>query len=120
MMGVSLGNEMKNMNGITQTGNTGLNTGNCLVGNGVANSSGLNGASYSNNLNGIGPPATASGIRTVMAHNSVALNGRVSMPSMTQDPSMNHQQQDLGNPLLSGLGAVNGFSNLQFDWKSSP
>lgn len=109
----SLANDMKNINGITQTGNAVLNGGNCLIGNGVANSSGINGVGYGN-MGGLGPLATASGIRTV------TLNGRVGMPSMTQDPTMNHQQQDLGSRLLNGLGAANSFNALQYDWKSSP
>ncbi|XP_058089755.1 transcriptional corepressor SEUSS-like isoform X2 [Magnolia sinica] len=116
----SLGNEMKNINGLTQTGNTALNGGGaCLVGNGMASSSGISGVGFGN-MGGMGPSSTASGIRGVMANNSVTLNGRVSMPSIAQDTNMNPQQQDLGNRLLSGLGTVNSFNNLQFDWKSSP
>ena len=116
----SLGNDMKNINGITQAGNAVLNGGNCLIGNGIANSSGINGVGYGN-MSGLGPSATASGMRTVIANNSMTLNGRVSsMPSMTQDSTMNHQQQDLGSRLFSGHGAVNSFNNLQFEWKSSP
>lgn len=36
------------------------------------------------------------------------MNGRVGM-------TMGQQQQDLGNQLLSGLGAINGYNDLQFD-----
>ncbi|XP_042520287.1 transcriptional corepressor SEUSS-like [Macadamia integrifolia] len=121
MVGVgSLGNDIKSINGITQIGsNTVLNGGNCLVGNGIANSAGLGSVGYGNMGVGIGPSATASGMRVAMGNNSMTLNGRVGMPSMPQDPGMNHHQ-NLGNRLLSGLGAVNSFNNLQFDWKSSP
>nr|KJB80601.1 hypothetical protein B456_013G106300 [Gossypium raimondii] len=62
------------------------------------------------------------GIRAAMGNNSM-MNGRVGngMASMARDQGMNHQQQqDLGNQLLSGLGAVNGFNSLQYDWKTSP
>ncbi|XP_043688710.1 transcriptional corepressor SEUSS-like isoform X2 [Telopea speciosissima] len=118
----SLGNDMKNINGITQTGNnTAFNGGNCLVGNGITNSSGIGSVGFGNMGVGISTPAAASGIRAAMgSNNSMTLNGRVGMPSMSQDPGMNYQQQDLGNRLLSGLGAVNSFNNLQFSWKSSP
>ncbi|CAN1268409.1 Transcriptional corepressor SEUSS [Linum perenne] len=56
---------------------------------------------------------------SVMGSNSL-MNGRMAMASMVREQAMNNQQQDLGNQLLSGLGAVNGFNNLQFDWKPSP
>eukprot|EP00262_Sarcandra_glabra_P009356 TRINITY_DN235_c0_g2_i1.p1 TRINITY_DN235_c0_g2~~TRINITY_DN235_c0_g2_i1.p1 ORF type:complete len:892 (+),score=172.87 TRINITY_DN235_c0_g2_i1:310-2985(+) len=114
MVGVgSLGNEMKSINGITQTGNAALNGGNCLVGNGIANGVGFG------NMGGIGPSAAASGLRAAMVNNA-ALNGRVGMNSIGQDPNMNHQSHDLGSRMLSGLGSVNSFNNLQFDWKPSP
>uniref|UniRef100_A0A5B7B176 Putative SEUSS transcriptional co-regulator isoform 1 n=1 Tax=Davidia involucrata TaxID=16924 RepID=A0A5B7B176_DAVIN len=122
MVGVgSLGNDVKNVNGILPTNNsTGLG-GNCLVGNGTANSnSGIGGAGFGSMGNGLGQSAMINGIRAAMGNNSMSMNGRVGMTSMARDQSLNHQQQDLGNHLLSGLGAVNGFNNLQFDWKSSP
>ncbi|KAK7845679.1 transcriptional corepressor seuss [Quercus suber] len=121
MVGVgSLGNEVKNVNGILPTSNnTGLNGGNCFVGNGTVNSnSGMGGGGFGS-MGGLGQSAMVNGIRAAMGNNSI-MNGRVGMTSMAQDRSMNHQQQDLGNQLLSGLGAVNGFNNLQFDWKPSP
>ncbi|CAK7346852.1 unnamed protein product [Dovyalis caffra] len=119
MVGVgSLGNDVKNVNGILPTGNnTILNGGNGLVGNGTVNSSGIGGAGYGT-MGGLAQSAMVNGIRAAMGNNSM-MNGRMGMPSMVRDQSMNHQQ-DLGNQLLSGLGAVNGFSNLQFDWKPSP
>lgn len=121
MVGVgSLGNDVKNVNGILPTSNnTGLNGGNCFVGNGTVNSnSGMGGGGFGS-MGGLGQSAMVNGIRAAMGNNSI-MNGRVGMTSMAQDRSMNHQQQDLGNQLLSGLGAVNGFNNLQFDWKPSP
>ncbi|KAJ4966283.1 hypothetical protein NE237_018132 [Protea cynaroides] len=122
MVGVgSLGNDMKHINGITQAGNnTALNGGNCLLANGIANSSCIGSVGFGNMGVGINPPATASGIRATMGNNSMTLNGRVGMPSMPPDPGMNYQQEDMGNRLLSGLGRVNSFNNLQFGWKSSP
>lgn len=119
IVGVSSGNEVKNINAIMQTGNATANDRSCLIGKGVANSSGINGAGYGN-MNGTGALVTASGIRAAMANNSASFNRSVGIPLMTQDPTMNQQQQDLRNRLLSGLGAVNGLSNHQFDWKSSP
>lgn len=116
----SMGNDVKNVNGMLPTSNnTGLNSGNCLVGNGTVNSnSGMGGAGYAT-MGGLGQSAMVNGMRAAMGNNSM-MNGRVGMASMARDQSMNHQQQDLGNQLLSGLGAVNGFNNLQFDWKPSP
>ncbi|CAN1181346.1 hypothetical protein LINPERPRIM_LOCUS6197 [Linum perenne] len=58
-------------------------------------------------------------MRAAVGSNSL-MNGRMAMASMVREQAMNNQQQDLGNQLLSGLGAVNGFNNLQFDWKPSP
>lgn len=122
MVGVgSLGNDVKNVNGILSTSNnTGMNGGNCLSGNGMTNSSnsGIGGAGFGS-MGGLGQPSMVNGIRSAMGNNSV-MNGRVGMASMAREQSMHHQQQDLGNQLLSGLGAVNGFNNLQFDWKHSP
>lgn len=61
------------------------------------------------------------GMRGTMANNnSMGMNGRVGIPSMVREQSMSHQQQDLGNQMLNGLGGINGFHNLQFDWKPSP
>uniref|UniRef100_A0A6N2MJ56 Transcriptional corepressor SEUSS n=1 Tax=Salix viminalis TaxID=40686 RepID=A0A6N2MJ56_SALVM len=119
MVGVgSLGNDVKNVNGILPTGNNMvLNGGNGLVGNGAVNSSGIGGAGYGT-MGGLAQSAMVNGIRAAMGNNSM-MNGRMGMPSMVRDQGMNHQQ-DLGNQLLSGLGVVNGFSNLQFDWKPSP
>ncbi|CAK9145721.1 unnamed protein product [Ilex paraguariensis] len=122
MVGVgSMGNSMKNANGSLPTGNSaGLNGGNNAVGNGIANgNSGIGVAGFGNMGNGLGQSAMANGFRAAMGNSPVTMNGRVSM-AMARDQNMNHQQPDLGNQLLNGFGAVNGFSNLQFDWKPSP
>ncbi|CAL5386586.1 unnamed protein product [Camellia sinensis] len=122
MVGVgSLGNDVKNVNGMLPTSNsTGLNGGNSLVGNGTANSNaGMGGAGYGSMGSGHGQSAMLNGIRASMGNNSMAMNGMVSMAAMARDPNLSHQQA-LGDQLLSGLGAVNGFNNLQFDWKPSP
>lgn len=121
MVGVgSLGNDVKNVNGILPTNNN-LGFNGSMVGNGtVNNSSGIMGAGFGSMGSGLGQSAMVNGIRAAMGNNSMSMNGRVGMASMVREQSMNHQQQDLGNQLLSGLGAVNGFNNLQFDWKSSP
>lgn len=117
-----LGNDVKNVNGILPTSNnTSMNGGNCLVGNGMANSnSGMVGAGFGAMGGGLSQSAMVNGIRAAMGNNVAMMNGRVGMPSIGRDQIMHHQQQDLGNQLLSGLGAVNGFNNLQFDWKPSP
>ena len=116
----SLGNDMKNVNGILPgSNNTGLNSGSVsgLVGNVAVNSnSGVGVGGYG--TIGLGPAGMTNGMRPVMGHNSI-MNGRGGMASLARDQVMNHQQ-DLSSQLLSGLGGVNGFSNLQFDWKPSP
>ena len=119
-----LGNDVKNVNGILPTSNSaGLNGG--LVGNGPVNSTtpGIGGGGFGNmGGGGLGQSAMVNGMRAAMVgnNNSMTMNGgRLGMTHMSRDQSINHQQ-DLGNQLLGGLGAVNGFSNLQFDWKPSP
>ncbi|KAL2318367.1 hypothetical protein Fmac_032243 [Flemingia macrophylla] len=114
----SLGNDMKNVNGILPVNNNaGLNSGNGLVGNGTLNSnSGVGVGGYG--TMGLGPTGMTNGMRPVMGNKSI-MNGRGGMASLTRDQVMNHQQ-DMSSQLLSGLGAVNGYNNLQFDWKPSP
>ncbi|KAI8013238.1 Transcriptional corepressor SEUSS [Camellia lanceoleosa] len=121
MVGVgSLGNDVKNVGMLPTSNSTGLNGGNSLLGNGTANSNaGMGGAGYGSMGSGLGQSAMLNGIRASMGNNSMAMNGRVSMAAMARDPNLSHQQA-LGDQLLSGLGAVNGFNNLQFDWKPSP
>ncbi|GMH00881.1 hypothetical protein Nepgr_002720 [Nepenthes gracilis] len=118
MMGVaSMGTDVKNMNG----GNLSFNGGNCLVPNGTTNSNPIiGGAGFGGMGGGPGQSAMINGIRTAIGNNTMPMNGRVGISSMPRDQSISHQQQDLGNQLLSGLGVVNGFNNLQFDWKPSP
>ncbi|XP_050364115.1 transcriptional corepressor SEUSS [Argentina anserina] len=117
MTGVgSLGNDVKNINGIlSSSNNSGMNGGNCLSGNGMGNSnSGMGGGGGFGSMGGLGQPSMVNGIRSAMGNNSV-MNGRVGMASMAREQSMHHQQ-DIGSQLLSGLGAVNGYNNnLQFD-----
>lgn len=116
----SVVNDMKNVNGVLPTSSTGLNNGNCMGGNGATNGgSGMGGGGYGSMGSGLGQPAMVNGMRTAMGNNSI-MNRRIGMASFALEQSMNGQPQDLGNQLLSGLGAVNGFSNLQFDWKPSP
>lgn len=116
----SLANDVKNVNGILPTSNsTGLNG--TLVGNGPVNSTAgiVGGGGFGSMGGGLGQPTMVNGMRAAaMGNNSMSMNGRIGMTPM-RDQSLNHQQ-DLGNQLLGGLGAVNGFNNLQFDWKPSP
>lgn len=108
----SLGNDMKNVNGI-------LPASNGMVANGAMNSnSGVGVGVGGYGTMGLGPSGMANGVRQAMGNNSV-MNGRIGMASIARDQAINHHQ-DLSSQLLSGLGAVNGFSNLQFDWKPSP
>lgn len=99
-----------------------------LVGNGNVNSN-IGGMITSGGIGGMGGQAAMmNGMRAAMGgHNSLSMNGRVAMSMAARDQMMNHQQhqqhqqqQDLGSQLLNGLGAVNGFNNLPFDWKPSP
>ncbi|KAF5749096.1 SEUSS transcriptional co-regulator isoform 1 [Tripterygium wilfordii] len=111
-----LGNDVKNVNGIIPTNNSaGLNGGNSLMGHGTVGNSGMGSAGYNTMGGGLGQSAMVNGLGSTMGNNSI-VNGRIGLSAMVRD----NQQQDLGNQLLSGLGAVNGFNNLQFDWKSSP
>lgn len=106
-------NDLNNNNGLPQV------SGSCLMGNGfVNNNSGIgSGGGFGNMNGGMGLSPNPTAMRSTIGNNSMNYTGRVSMPLMPQD-AMNHQQQELANRLLNGLGAVNGFSNLQFDWKS--
>ncbi|KAI5424827.1 hypothetical protein KIW84_030855 [Lathyrus oleraceus] len=101
----SLGNDMKNVNGILPAStNTGLNGGNGMMGNrGVNSNPGVGGYGTM----GLGPSGLHNGMRPGMGNNSV-MNGRGGMTSLTREQAMNHQQ-DMSSQLLSGLGAVNGF-----------
>lgn len=117
--GVSaMGNDMKRINSVT----TSLNGGSYLVGNGITNSlTGNSGVGFSV-MGGIGPSVTPSGLKATMSNNAFTINNRVGMNHISQDSSAisHQQQQDMENRLLSGLGSVNSFNNMQFDWKPSP
>ncbi|XP_073294805.1 transcriptional corepressor SEUSS [Primulina huaijiensis] len=117
MMGMgTMGSDVKNVNGMLNTNNTGLNGSNVLVGNGVANCNpNVGGLGFGNISNGLGQSAMANGIRAVLGNNSLSMNGRVGMGMTRQQSMSQHHQQDLGNQLLGGLGTANGFNNLQFD-----
>ena len=111
--GGTIGNDAMSVNGMLPTSiNTVLNDGDSFVGSG-------GGGGFGSTGGGLGQSAIVNGIRAAMGNNPV-MNGSVGMTPMARDQGMNHQQQDLGNQLLSGLGAVNSFNNLQFDWKPSP
>ncbi|PIN14134.1 LIM domain binding protein LDB1/NLI/CLIM [Handroanthus impetiginosus] len=117
MMGVgSMGSDVKNVNGMLSTNsNAGMNGGNILVGTGVANGNpGISVSGFGSVGNGLGQSTMVNGIRAALGNNSLSMNGRVGM-TVTREQGMNPQQQDMGNQLLTSLGAVNGFNNLQFD-----
>nr|GEU68131.1 hypothetical protein [Tanacetum cinerariifolium] len=109
----SMGIDMKHSNDLIQAGNT-----SGLVGNGNA---GIipNGGIGGMGGGGHGQTGMINGMRAAMGHNSLSMNGRVAM-QMTNHHQHQQRQQDLGSQLLNGLGSVNGFNNLPFDWKPSP
>ncbi|GFP80225.1 transcriptional corepressor seuss [Phtheirospermum japonicum] len=123
MMSSQLGGDVKINNRALSTSG---NAGNILLGTGVANGGNNNNIGVSgfggihNGL--VGQSAMVNGIRAAFGNNnnSLSMNGRVGMQTMGRDQRMNSQQQDMSNQLLTSLGAVNGFNNLQFDWKTSP
>ncbi|KAL3634796.1 hypothetical protein CASFOL_021850 [Castilleja foliolosa] len=125
MMSSQLGGDMKiNNRDLSTSGNPG----NILLGTGVANGNhnniGVSGfGGIQNRL--VGQSGMVNGNRMAFVNNnnnnnSLSMNGRVGMQTIGRDQRMNSQQQDMSNQLLSSLGAVNGFNNLQFDWKASP
>ncbi|PPS03646.1 hypothetical protein GOBAR_AA17029 [Gossypium barbadense] len=93
-------NDLNNNNGLPQV------SGSCLMGNGfVNNNSGIgSGGGFGNMNGGVGLSPNPTAMRSTMGNNSMNYTGRVSMPLMPQD-AMNHQQQELANRLLNGLGA---------------
>ncbi|XP_020589633.1 transcriptional corepressor SEUSS [Phalaenopsis equestris] len=107
----AMANDMKRINSVA----TSLNGGYCLVGNGIAGSlTGNSGVVGFGGMGGIGSSITPSGMKATMTNNALNIDNRVGMNHLTQ------QQQDMENRLLGGLGSVNSFSNMQFDWKPSP
>lgn len=110
----SMRSYMNNVIGLSSS----LPSTNSLVGNaGVNNNAGVPGEGFGNFGAGVGLSTAATGIRVAVANNSGTLTGRVGLPLMPSDNSVNLQQQELANRLLNGLGAVNGFNDLQFNWK---
>ncbi|CAI9787061.1 unnamed protein product [Fraxinus pennsylvanica] len=108
----TVASDVKNINGMLSTSD------NAGIRSGVANGNpGIGGGVFRNTGNGFGHSALANGIRAALGSNS--MNGRAGGMTMARDQSA-IQQQDLGNQLLGGLGAVNALNNLQFDWKTSP
>ncbi|GFP80224.1 transcriptional corepressor seuss [Phtheirospermum japonicum] len=129
MMSSQLGGDVKNVNGVLSN-NARINGGNILVGTGVSNgniSNNIGVSGFGGIQNGLGQSAMVNGIRAALGNNnnnSLSMNGRVGMMGREQGmmmmSSQQQQQQDMSNQLLTSLGAVNGFNNLQFDWKTSP
>ncbi|CAA0812922.1 Transcriptional corepressor SEUSS [Striga hermonthica] len=115
----SMGGDMKNVNGVLSSGAHagGMNGGNILMGTGVSNG-GMGMSGFGGMQNGLGQSGMVNGIRAALGNNSLSVNGRMGIGR--EQGMMNSQQQDMNSQLLAGLGAVNGFSNLQFDWKTSP
>jgi hypothetical protein len=111
----SLQSYMNNVIGLNRS----LTSTNFLVGNGgVNNNAGVPGEGFGNFGVGVGLSTAATGIRVSMGNNSGTLTGRVGVPLMPSDNSLNLlQQQELANRLHTGVGAVNGFNDLQFNWK---
>lgn len=102
MMGMgTVGGDVKNGNGMLPVAGNG---GNGLVGHMANGNRGVGGSGFGNMSNGQGQMGMGNGIRAAVGN----MNGRVGM-------TMGQQQQDLGNQMLSGLGAINGFNDLQFD-----
>ncbi|XVF61010.1 hypothetical protein PTKIN_Ptkin08bG0093800 [Pterospermum kingtungense] len=106
----SVGNNVKNNNGLPQV------SGSDLMGNGFINNNPGGGFGNLSGGNGMGLSPNSAAMRSALGNNSMNFSGRVSMPLAPQD-AVNYQQQELANRLLNGLGAVNGFNNLQSDWK---
>ncbi|CAL1412657.1 unnamed protein product [Linum trigynum] len=135
---IMMNNQMNDVKTVNPA--NGILQANSNIGGGMINNLNNMGGSGFGSMGGVGvggqSVAMANGMRaTAMVggggnnnNNSLMMNGRMAMASMVREQAMNHhlhhnhhqQQQDLGNQLLSGLGAVNGFNNLQFDWKPSP
>ncbi|KAK9740911.1 hypothetical protein RND81_03G070300 [Saponaria officinalis] len=101
----------KMANGVLPSGNSNVNVPEFDVGNGPTSSnSSMGGGPFGGIGGGIGRAYMVNGIRGAVGNNS--MNGRVGINR--------HEQYNLGDQMLSGLGSVNGFNNHQFDWKPSP
>ncbi|KAK8685677.1 hypothetical protein V6N13_041675 [Hibiscus sabdariffa] len=110
MVGIgTLGNDMKSANGmLPASNNTVLNGANRMVGNGTVNNSSGIGTMGGGRL---GQSAIVNGMRAAMGNNYV-MNGRVGNGMTLIAQGMNHHQQN--------VGAVNGFNDIQYDWKTNP
>ncbi|KAI3896040.1 hypothetical protein MKX03_031984 [Papaver bracteatum] len=109
----SLGSDIKPINGMSHISNAALNIGNSLLGNGMANDNSLIGGGGGMGFGNIGGGGAN---RTAMRSSNPVPNGRIGTVPV---PPL-QQQDNIGNQLLSGLESLNNFSNLQFDWASSP
>ncbi|XP_042040256.1 transcriptional corepressor SEUSS-like isoform X1 [Salvia splendens] len=121
MMGTgSTSGDMKNVNGMLSANNSAAMNGiNSLAGHGVAaGNHSMGGLGFGSLSNGHGQSTSANGVRSAVGNNTMPVNGRLGLP-MTREQSLS-QQEDLGSQLHNGMGTVNGFHDLQFDWKSSP
>ncbi|KAL8481860.1 hypothetical protein ACS0TY_028128 [Phlomoides rotata] len=106
MMGMgTMGGDVKNVSAMLSAAGNG---GNSLVGHMTMGNRSTGGPGFGNMINGPGQMGMGTGIRATVGNNALSMNARVGM-------AMGQQQQDLGNQLLSGLGAINGFNDLQFD-----
>ncbi|XP_022894258.1 transcriptional corepressor SEUSS-like isoform X2 [Olea europaea var. sylvestris] len=117
----TVSNDAKNVNVLpSSNNNSGLCGRNGVVGNRVANGNlSIGGVGFGTMGNGLGQSVMANGIHATLDNNSMTMDRRAGM-TVAQEQSMNRRQQDLGNQLLGGLGAANGFNDLQFNWKPSP
>ncbi|KAL1533529.1 transcriptional corepressor SEUSS-like isoform X2 [Salvia divinorum] len=121
MMGAgAMSTDIKNVNGMLSANNTAAMNGiNSLTGHGVANGNPLmGGLGFGNLSNGHGRSTPANGVLSAVGNNALSMNGRAGL-AMAREQSLS-QQQDLGSQLHDGMGTVNGFNDIQFDWKSSP
>ncbi|XP_047960863.1 transcriptional corepressor SEUSS-like isoform X2 [Salvia hispanica] len=121
MMGAgAMSADLKNVNGMLSPNNTAaMNGTNCLAGHGVANGNpSMSGLGFGNLSNGHSQSTPANGVLSAVGNNALSMNGRAGL-AMAREQSLS-QQQDLGSQLHDGMGTVNGFNDIQFDWKSSP
>ncbi|XP_042036047.1 transcriptional corepressor SEUSS-like isoform X2 [Salvia splendens] len=121
MMGAgAMSADIKNVNGMLSANNAAAMNGiNSLAGHGVANGNpSISGLGFGNLSNGHSQSTPANGVLSAVGNNALSMNGRAGLV-MAREQSLS-QQQDLGSQLHDGMGTVNGFNDIQFDWKSSP
>ncbi|KAI4389741.1 hypothetical protein MLD38_001936 [Melastoma candidum] len=115
----SLSNDVKHANGLLPAANgPGLSNANTLLVNGSTPNSAMVASSFGGMVGSLVQPPMVNGLRSAMVNNPM-LNGRAGAASIMRDPGMTNQQ-DFNNQLMNGLRAVNGFNDLQYDWKPSP